>query len=81
MKLLHIPIPAPFSCHIFEVKEFPEHEDLFIFDTLDLDDFITDVLNPNGSSPLLGIETDDEGIEYIESCYMPGVQRLKNPEV
>jgi hypothetical protein len=76
MKLLHIPIPEPFICHVFEVKEFPNHEDLVVLDEYELDDFITEVLNPNGESVLLGIETDEAGIEYIESCYAPGVQRL-----
>lgn len=80
IKLLHIPVPEAFSCHVFEVKVFPEEEDFVLLEFYQLDDFIDEVLNPNGSSPLLGIETDEEGIEYIESCYVPGVQRLKKSE-
>ncbi len=76
IKLLHIPGFDPFRSHLFEVKEFPEHEDLFIFEYFDLDDFIIEILNPHGDSTLSGIETDEEGIEYIESCYAPGIQRL-----
>ena len=80
MKLLHIPIPEAFICHVFEVKEFPEDEEFFLLESYQLDDFIDEVLNPNGDSPLLGIETDEAGIEFIEFCYLPGVQRLKKPE-
>jgi hypothetical protein len=80
MKLLHIPSADPFSCHIFEVNEFPKDDDLFIMKCHELDDFIGEVLNPNGDSPLLGIETDEAGIEFIEFCYLPGVQHLKKPE-
>ncbi len=80
MKLLHIPSANAFSCHLFEVKEFPEDEDLVIMESYELEDFITEVLNPNGYSPLLGIEIEEADIEYIESCYLPGVQRLKKSE-
>jgi hypothetical protein len=75
MKLLHIPSADPFSCHIFEVNEFPKDDDLFIMKCHELDDFITEVLNPRPDS-LLGIEIEEEDIECIETSYRPGVQRL-----
>lgn len=79
MKLLHIPGNDPFSCHLFEVKEFPEDEDLSLYDRKELGDFIDVVLNPH-SDDLLGIEIEEEDIEYIERCYRPGVHRLKKAD-
>jgi hypothetical protein len=58
------------------VKEFPEDEDLVIMEDYELEDFIIEVLNPNGDSTLLGIEIKEEDIAYIESRYAPGIQRL-----
>ncbi len=60
-------MPNPFSCHLLEITEFPEYEDLFVFDECDTDDFITKVLNPNGDPLLL----------KIESCYAPVVKFLE----
>jgi hypothetical protein len=80
IKLLHIPMPDPFSCHIFEVKEFPECDDFALLDREELEDFLTEVFNPNGNSILLGIELEEEDIEYIESVCLPGVRRLKKVE-
>jgi len=79
IKLLHIPGFDPFRSHIFEVKEFPEHEDLFIFEKIDVDDFIDETLNSRPDS-LLGIEVDEGTIDYIESIYLAGVTRLIKPE-
>lgn len=80
MKLLNIPRSNPFACCLFEVKEFPENKDLFIFNREDLDNFLTEVMNPYADSPLLGIEVAEENIEYIELYCLPGVQRLNREE-
>lgn len=79
IKLLHIPGIDPFRSHIFEVKEFPKHDDLIMFDEAELDDFIDETLNSRPDS-LLGIEIYEEEVDYIESYYLAGVTRLKKPE-
>ncbi len=75
MKLISFPSTNPFACSVFEVKEFPEYTDLAMYERHELDGFLEVVFNPH-SDDLLGIEVDEEDIEYIEYHYAPGVQRL-----
>jgi hypothetical protein len=78
-KLLHVPMADPFSCHVFEVNEYPtDREDFAMLDSdCDVDDFLTEVLNPNGDSMLLGFDATKKDVKFIEKYYAPGIHRLK----